>query len=99
MKTINLVLIICLLMFAIVFVPSISLGAIAEGNVHNTADGNMAFHNNMTGSNNSALGDSALYSNTTGNDNTASGYQALFSSRSEERRVGKECRSWWSERK
>ena len=78
MKTITRPLVVSLSLLALISIPAISRGGIAEGNEHNTHDGNMSLQNNTTGNDNTALGDSALYTNTIGNDNSASGYLALF---------------------
>src|ERR1043166_3521953 len=69
----------------------------------NTALGFQALESNTTGGFNTAVGNQALVNNTTGSFNTANGYFALANNitgsnntaRSEESRVGKECRSRW----
>jgi hypothetical protein len=64
--------------FATICSFSSSLAGISRGGERNTNAGNMALHNNTSGSDNTALGDSALYSNTERNFHTAVGSQALF---------------------
>ena len=78
MKKLNPISLFVLFASAVLSIAPSSQSGVAQGNERNTRTGNMALHNNTTGSDNTADGDHALYSNTAGGANTAVGSQALF---------------------
>jgi trimeric autotransporter adhesin len=60
-------------------INGLTIGVGGGGIYSNTAVGNQAFYNNISGFSNTVYGNNSLYSNTAGYDNSAIGENALFS--------------------